>query len=499
MSETEHKHSHRHHHRSLRKALKDSSFIKHKVLRIRNVFSFISCVLSIIFLFSLYKINLLPMKYNLIITFVVIIINVFGIYAINVHRKTWLKVIGWILLIINMVISVIGSYYLLETNSFFDKSFNRVIDVSTTTYYVVSLKSNNLTKSDIKGDVSVYTNTYNIDSAFERLSDAFTVKKKEYDDLGLMFNDILNNNSKFMLIEASSYDLVFTIDDSLNKDDYSIIYEFNLVNKNIKNESNNTNKFNIFIGGRDFSNFFDFNAIATVNLDKHTVILTSIPRDYYINIPGTDTKEKLSFMGLYGADTNKKALEELLDIKLDYSIYFDARSVVDMVDYVGGIDYCSEDEYTTTHAMVVDTYNDSTGKKLYVKKGCQHVNGIEALTISRERKNVYGGDHQRQKNCIQILTAVMKKLATPKNALNYSKTLDQFSNLYETDINRGVFSALSKDAINNGVNNWEVKTQSLDGWDNKDVVNFTKRIDWVTYPDQTTIDNCKREIDNLLK
>ena len=471
--------------------------LKHKVFRFRNIFSLLIFIATVLFLFNLFSLNVLPLKYNIFISCISIIIDVLGILLINIHKKLPLKILGWFLLIISLFICSIGSYYLLETSNFINKSFNRKVNLNNTTYYVVSLKSNNLSKSKIKGDISIYTNTYNIYNAFKRLNEAFKVEKKEYDDLGLMFTDLVNNNSKFILIEASSYEIVFSLDNDLNKDNFEIIYEFSISTaNNNKTNSDSINKFNVFIGGKDFAGLMDFNAIASVNLDKHTVILTSIPRDYYLVIPGTNTKDKLSFMSAYGADTNKKALENLFEITIDYSVYINTSSLVDIVDYVGGIDYCSDEAFTTTHALVLNTYNDY-GKKLYVHEGCQHVNGIETLTIARERVNIHGGDSQRQKNCQKIMLAIFNKIITPKTALHYTETLNEFSNIYETDINKKVFSNLSKDIINNGKDNWNIVTQSVDGLDGKDKVHSSNMIDWVTYPDQITIDICKKGIYDL--
>ena len=470
--------------------------LRHKIFRVRNLFSLLVIISTIIIICSLFSLNVLPNKYNFLISIVLLIIDILGIIFINVHKKNYLKIIGWIILIISFIISVLGTYYVVETNSFINRSFNRVMDVNTTNYYVVALKSNDLSKGDIKGEVSLYKNTYNISKAFNRLDEVFNIKKKEYDDLGLMFTDLLNENSKFILIEASSYEIVFSIDNNLNKDDFSIIYEFSITTKNNNIVSNNTDKFNIFIGGKDFAGLMDFNAVASINMEKHTVILTSIPRDYYLYIPGTTTKDKLSFMSAYGVDTNKTAIEQLFDINIDYSVYINTSSLVDIVDYVGGIEYCSDEEFTTTHALVLNTYIDR-GKKLYVRKGCQQVGGIEALTIARERVNITGGDSQRQKNCQKIMLAIFNKLITPKTALHYTETLNELDNIYTTDISKDVFSKFSKDIIDNGRDKWNIITQSVDGLDGKDRVHSSNMIDWVTYPDQATIDNCKKGINDL--
>ena len=199
--------------------------LKHKIFRVRNIFSLLVFIMTIVFICNLFILNVLPLKYNIMFTILLIIIDILGIIFINVHKKLPLKILGWILLVLSLISSSIGTYYVVETNSFIDRSFNKVMDVTSTTYYVVALKSNNYNKSNIKGDISIYNNTYNINRAFNRLNEDFNVKKQEYDDLGLMFSDLVSNNTKLLLIESSSYEIVFSIDSDLKKSDFDIIYD----------------------------------------------------------------------------------------------------------------------------------------------------------------------------------------------------------------------------------------------------------------------------------
>ena len=187
----------------------------------------------------------------------------------------------------------------------------------------------------------------------------------------------------------------------------------------------------------------------------------------------------------------------IFNTKLDYSIILDTNSLVEVVDYVGGIEFCSDYDFTTTHALVTDTYNDA-GRKLHVPKGCQHYNGIETLTIARERNSFPGRDRVRQKNCQQILIAILKKLASTDTILNYNETLNTLNSVYETDIPKKIISNFSKDILNNG-NKWEIETQSVDGDDTHDKVHLSDLIDWVMYPRMDTVDAAKEKINNVLK
>ena len=255
---------------------------------------------------------------------------------------------------------------------------------------------------------------------------------KEQEKIEIKENDIF-------LIDVNNYKLL--------KEEYKIIHEFNI---EIKEKRNTTAKetYNIYIGGRDFTRtLMDFNMIITINTKTNTILLTSIPRDYYIYMREYNQNDSLEYMGILGEKTITNSLEDLLDIKIDYyaSVYTDG--LVEIVDILGGIEYCSDMQFTTTHSMIQDSYDDSYGEKLTINKGCQHLNGIQTLTLARERKNV-GSDRQRQKNCRQILKAILNKSISTTTLTNYNELLSKVSNLYQTNINEETITTLIKSLIN---------------------------------------------------
>ena len=59
----------------------------------------------------------------------------------------------------------------------------------------------------------------------------------------------------------------------------------------------------------------DVNMIATVNPNTNKVLLTSIPRDYYVQLHGkTGYKDKLTHAGIYGINTVVQTIEDLFGI-----------------------------------------------------------------------------------------------------------------------------------------------------------------------------------------
>ncbi len=471
--------------------------LKHKVFRTRNFGSIISTILVVLLLVMLHSINLLPLKYYILITILLLLINGLGIIFINVHRKKALKIIGIILLVIIGIISIVGVYYLSTTKSFMTESFSKKISYEKTTYYVIETKKDE--QKEIKGKIGTYKESIYLPQALEKIKNKYDLTDTTYDDIGSMFDRLNEGTEQYILLEKTSYEIVFSLSENLNKDDYRVVYEFDIYTKKTRNKNTNTSIFNIYVGGTDFSNFMDFNMIASVNTKNHTVLLTSIPRDLYLKVAGYEDGryEKLSFMNInYGYELNRESLAQFLDTKIDYTILINTDSLVTVVDYVGGIDFCSDYEFMTTHALVKDTYND-VGKKLYVKKGCQHLNGIETLTVARERNSFPGRDRVRQENCRKILVEIIKKLISTDTIIHYNETLNTLSSLYETDIDEKIITNFAKDILANG-NKWQIESQSIDGMDGKDRVHKGNAIDWVMYPDEATVRQAQENIKKAL-
>lgn len=267
----------------------------------------------------------------------------------------------------------------------------------------------------------------------------------------------------------------------------------NFLDNSFKDEEIITESFNIYIGGVDFTNeIYDFNMLVSIKDNK--VLMTSIPRDYHIKIYNTDISDNISYIG----DMNEKinSLEQLFDTKIDYYIKINTNSLVNLVDMLGGLEYCSDQEYLTTHSMILDSYNDNLGNKLYVTKGCRNYNGIEILTIARERLKV-AGDSVRQKNCRKIFISLIDKILSFDSLSYYEELLNNLSNLYETNIPRNVITNIIKN-IGNQVK-YEINEQEVSGNTTKGMVRKNTIYDYIMIPNYDSVNEASDNIKNILK
>ena len=66
----------------------------------------------------------------------------------------------------------------------------------------------------------------------------------------------------------------------------------------------------------------DVNMVATIDPVNRKVLLTSIPRDYYVNLvlQGEEAYDKLTHAGYYGIEESVKSVEKLLNTDINYYV-----------------------------------------------------------------------------------------------------------------------------------------------------------------------------------
>ena len=169
---------------------------KNKII-IKNVIGIISLILSIILIFFIIKINLLPNKYTIIIGVILFVLELISFILINIKKKIF-NIIGIVLIILISIINVIGIWYIQKTDSFLNKSFNTK-STSKYTYYIVTSSSNDYTEEDIKGDIYYYDN-FDIDATKKYLGNKFNLKFLESENMSDLFTGIKDKNINFILI-----------------------------------------------------------------------------------------------------------------------------------------------------------------------------------------------------------------------------------------------------------------------------------------------------------
>lgn len=472
---------------------------KRKINKRLITFLIINIFFILLLSYFILSLNILPLKYSILLIGILLVIGLSSIFLIKKKKKQF-RIVGYILSVILIIISSVGSYYLSVTNNFLNKAFDNAIKSYTNTYYVVALKDSELEKiSDLKDkNVGYYESIPNIEEALKKLNQEVNVKEVKYEEILTLLKELKTKKIDATLIEENIYEALVEDGTVFNQEDYKVIDKLNIeVEEEQEEIVDDGNSFSVYIGGVDFTEKnTDFNMVVTVNKKTHKILLTSLPRDYYVTINGKGMKELLGYVGYFGINTSRKTVEDIFGINIDYYMKINTESIVGLVDTLNGIQFCSNISYTTTHSTIMGSYDDTKGKKLTVSKGCRTYNGIEILTIARERKAFADGDRQRQKNCQDIMISIFKKMANADNITNYSNILNAVSDLYTTNISKDLITELARDTINGA--SWTFEQQSVTGRDSSGYVHLGTVKDYVMIPNTDSIATAQSNMKKII-
>ncbi|KAF0996633.1 LytR family transcriptional regulator [Geobacillus sp. TFV-3] len=161
--------------------------------------------------------------------------------------------------------------------------------------------------------------------------------------------------------------------------------------------------------------------VMTVNPNKQSIDMLSVPRDTRTEIIGKGTEDKINHSYAFGGvEMAMATVEHFLDIPIDYYIKVNMEGFRDIVDAVGGV---------TVNNPFTFTYEGT-----HFPKGEITLNGDEALKYSRMRKEDPRGDFGRQDRQKQIIQAIIEKGASFSSLTNYSDVLAAIGKNVKTNL-----------------------------------------------------------------
>ena len=156
--------------------------------------------------------------------------------------------------------------------------------------------------------------------------------------------------------------------------------------------------------------------IATIDEKHKSIKLTSLARDTYVKIPGKG-HEKLNHAYSYGGATLlMKTIENNFGIGISNYVNVNFSSFIDIVDALGGITInVKSSELSELNKYIPECYEASNNKKnstmkLIEKAGTQTLNGYQALSYSRIRKN--DSAFERDARQRQVLQSLLNEVST---------------------------------------------------------------------------------------
>ena len=486
---------------------------QNKFSKVLSILLSILLVLSSFYLlYELIKINVLPTKLLFLMTIVFVLLDaIFILLLCHYSKGVVSKIVCIVLSLLLTLGSCFGGYYISKTGSLLTSITNVTKHAKNTVSVVVKQSSDVKNKSSLNG-VSVGTlrniGTQGSKKVLKELSnEGIVLKQKEYDSLSALLEAFYNGEVESIIINESSRSQILDMESYADFDNNTrVVYQTSYKVENTdkaKSVTDITSKpFNVLISGSDTRGGFDENGrsdvimIATVNPKTSTILLTSVPRDFYVTTACDagdgcmqGALDKITHTGIHGTNTTKRTVEQLLGIEINYTFKVGFDTVTELVDALGGVDV------TVAPGYAVNNFNALSG--FSVHEGVNHLNGEQALAFARERYAYSEGDRQRTKNQQLVLMGIVDKVTSPAIVTNYASIMDAMANTFSTTMSNDEISDLIKYQINNNPK-WKMEQYMVNGTGDTLMCAELGDAASVMVPDQSTVKTAKDKINAVL-
>lgn len=465
-----------------------------------RIIAIISTIIFVIFGIMLYMLDMIPFKYLIIFYVVFILLYIYLLLtSLLKNIKNKIRISSFIFLLLFGTIFGFGIKYLNDTMDFVGIISKDLLQKEV--YYLMSLEESKY--EDVKdlddSSIGIYSSK-NSDDAVKLLDKKINTTIKEYKNVVELFEDLQDKKIDGILVNESTKNLLNTDLSDMNIKLREIYKVYVSIEKTdiVKVVDVTKTPFNIYIAGGDAYGSIDnvtntdVNMVATIDPVNRKILLTSIPRDYYVNLPafGDDAYDKLTHAGYYGIEESVKAVENLLDIDINYYVKVNFSTIEGVINAIGGVDVYSD------YSFKADVYPDY----FTFKKGYNHLNGKQALSFARERHSFKDGDVQRVKNQQKVLESIINKItSSTKLITNFSQILDSVSASFSTNMETKSINRLVKMQLND-MRGWSIETQNLVGTDlyTKNTYTFPNIELYVMKQDSNSVNEAKSKIHNYV-
>lgn len=427
----------------------------------------IQIILSVVFIGVLLMLNVLPIKYLVLIFGLLAFLDAFALgsqYTRSAHM------VGKVDCIFMIILLLIGNIYLIRANS-------TLLSITDNDYKIdriaiVVLKDD---PAQTLQEAADYTFGAQYISGSDKVEQAIAEASKKvgqdlyyttYDDVFVMAQALYNGEVDALIYNAAYNDSLVEHYPTFKED----IRELENIEIKTKLEKKRGSKkdvtkdaFTIFISGIDTEGSIattsrsDVNMLVTVHPRTKQVLMTSIPRDYYVQLPGIsgDSYDKLTHAGLYGPECSMDTLSQVFGVEIDYYARVNFTTLRDMVNALGGVDIESRYEFTTVSG------------ESFVQGMNYDVDGSSALAFARERYNLPNGDNDRVLNQQTVLKAIINKCISPAILTGYMGIMDSLSDSFETSLSQSQISSLVRMQLNDG-SAWDILSSKVVGTGSED-------------------------------
>lgn len=477
--------------------------------------------------------------YRIYVVIILIYLLIFTSYISLTNIKTQkLKsyIISIILSILFSIIAFVGYYYLnnvYKAVNSYSKSENE---------YFSSLVTYNTKLNDYKdlnkNKIGIIKDTSDIEGNVlpnEIIDNLKLTKNNEivsYDSTIELLHALKTNKVDAAFFSSNYTDMFYSLEGYENiKEETKVLYKTSKIydiKEETKSESSLTKPFTMLLIGVDSSNdgvTSGYNAdvliLATFNPKTLRATMTSIPRDMYLKTACSNGKYRRINTTTWGSSSScaVQTIEKLFSVDIDYYAKINFKGIVSLVDALGGIDV--DVPYSFCDQNSSRNWGNST---VFVNAGKNHLNGEQALALSRNRHKPNDGskagkamanycpnlkdgtrnDYTRGKNQIKVIMGIVNaatKLKDPNEALDILKTIDKnFQTNIKSDDVMSLYNLGKSILINGSTNLINIQRSQLNGYNAYKYIYDTssKSYPAVTIPYTGSINDIKELINTNL-
>lgn len=491
-----------------------------------RVISIISILLAIALIIKVIKIDILPLNFEITILGAVLLLTLilFIFYNFTSHSKI-ARVFGGFMIIVVTLSYGLGYFYLYKTagmlstistsSSGSGTKLGSLSDEMTNNVSVIVMKSSNYNSlKDLSGKKIGTTSELDAKSTEKCLTDikkSIDFDQEDYPNYNQEMTDLYDGRIDGVILDESSRGIVYEqflnisqVTKVVHTTSYKAPREHAIVDS--KHPVDVTkDPFTIYFSGNDSfgdiqeTSRTDSNMLVTVNPKTHRILMTSIPRDYYVPVACAEDaadgcpdgqKDKLTHTGLYGVQTTINTIEDFMDVDINYYVRVNFSSLTNIVDAIGGVDV------TVGKGLAVDQFytDDTIGG---VVEGENHLDGQKALAYARERYAYEDGDLQRVKNQQQVLKAIIKKVKSPSMLLKYASLIDAIGSAIETNMPSSSITNFVKFQLASN-SSWKFESYPMVGDTGMEFSPSLGDTVSVTYQDRGSIETAHDKIEAIL-
>ena len=459
-------------------------------------------ILAGFFIFKMYAHQFLAFRYvNVILTIVLIAIFAFALLLL-LRRKA--KLLTTIFLLLFTLVSAAGLYFVQSTVQVAEK-LNQTASYSEIEMSVVVPAGSTIQDISEVGQLQAPTNS-DSENINTLLADIRTTKSidlvpETVDSYQQAYENLLSGASQAMVLN-SAYSSLLELSDADYASKVRTLYTYKITKEVSTGQTNgqtdvNDNVLNIYISGIDTYGSIstvsrsDVNIIMTVNMETHKILLTTTPRDAYVQIPdgGADQYDKLTHAGIYGVETSMKTLENLYDIDIDYYARINFTSFMQLIDILGGIEVYNDQEFVSH----IGGYTFPVGNLT--------LNSEYALAFVRERYSLDGGDADRGRNQQKVISAIINKLASVNSITNFSNIVNSLQTSIQTNMPLETMMQLANKQLSSG-SSFVVSSQDVTGTGSTGELPSYAMPNAALYMmslDETSVETAKQAIKNTME